>query len=162
MLVVLSILAQLASVPLMVGVAWHDAKHYKIRNSVVLTLLALYLVVAGISGFDSWRGDLIAGAVLFSVGFVMWLLRSLGAGDAKLMFPLGMLLGFDGLLPFAVLLMVFSVLLYLGIVISRVLGARRGIGGWMAEMKTTGKVPYGVLLAIASVPVLLLKMSLTA
>lgn len=146
----------------MVGVAWYDARHYKIRNSVVLTLLGLYLVVAGISGFGSWQGDLIAGGLLFSVGFVMWMLRGLGAGDAKLMFPLGMLLGFDGLLPFAVLLMVFSVLLYVGIVISRALGARRGIGGWMAGMKTTGKVPYGVLLAIASVPVLLLKMSLSA
>lgn len=157
MAVTVSIIAQITTVLLVMGVAWHDARHFKIRNTVVLTLLALYLPVAGLMGFRDWQGDLIAGGVLFAVGFVMWMLRALGGGDAKLMLPLGMHLGFDGLLPFAVLLMAGSFLLYLGIVMSRALGAERGIGGWMAGMKETGRVPYGVLLALASVPVLILK-----
>ncbi|MBR9650351.1 prepilin peptidase [Thalassobius aquimarinus] len=146
----------------MIWVAWHDARHFKIRNTVVLALLVLYLPVEGVLGFQHLQGDLFAGALLFMVGFIMWMLRALGGGDAKLMLPLGMHLGFDGLMPFAMLLMVMSVLLYLGIVLSRVMGAERGIGGWMAGMKETGKVPYGVLLAIASVPVLILNIFMIA
>ncbi|MCA0941684.1 A24 family peptidase [Salipiger pacificus] len=154
---VISIIAQLAAVALLGWVAVYDARNFTIRNGTVLALLALYVLAQGVLLFPTLRGDLVAGALLFGIGFVMWLLRGLGAGDAKLMLPLGMMLGMQGMLPFAALLMLLSVLLYLLLVICRAFGAERGLWGWLARMKTEGRVPYGVPLALASAPVIFIQ-----
>ncbi|ANT63766.1 hypothetical protein AYJ57_25195 (plasmid) [Salipiger sp. CCB-MM3] len=153
----LSLIAQLAAAALMAGIALRDAKQFRIPNAAVLAMLALYLVAQGALLFPDWTGDLFAGVLLFALGLVMWLLRALGAGDAKLMFPLGLSLGASGLMPFAILLMLVSILLYIAILISRLLKSERGLGGWFSRMKTEGRVPYGVPLALASVPVLIVQ-----
>ncbi|WP_353474337.1 prepilin peptidase [Salipiger sp. H15] len=151
---VISTLAQLAAVGLLGWVAVHDARHFRIRNATVLAMLGLYVLAQGAMLFPTLPGDLLVGGLLFGVGFVMWLLRALGAGDVKLMLPLGMMLGVQGVLPFAVLLMVLSLVFYLLIVIFWKFRAETGPWGWFARMKAEGRVPYGVLLALAGAPVL--------
>lgn len=143
-------------------IAIHDARNFRVANTSVLVVLGLYVAAQGVLGFPGLLQDLAAGAVLFGMGFAMWLLRTLGAGDAKLMFPLGLHLGMDGLPVFAVLLMVSSVLFYLVLSLCHMAGATRGLAGWFAGLKSGGRLPYAVLLALSAVPVLLLKASLIA
>ncbi|NDW01118.1 prepilin peptidase [Salipiger sp. PrR002] len=152
--------AQWAAIGLLGWVAVYDARHFRIRNAEVLIMLALYVLAQGALLFPTFLGDLLAGGLLFGIGFVMWLLRGLGAGDVKLMLPLGMMLGVSGLLPFAVLLMVLSVLLYLLIVIARACRAERGLWGWFARRKTEGRIPYGVILALSAIPVIYIQSTL--
>ena len=158
MLGAISIAAQVAAIALLAWVAWYDVRHYTIRNKVVITFLGLYLIAQGVLLFPHWIGDLVAGAVLFGVGFVMWLLRGLGAGDAKLMFPLGLHLGYTGLLPFSLLLLIVSTVLYVAIVIAARVAPAGRTGRWLAEMKSGGRVPYGLVLALSAVPVLILRL----
>ena len=157
LLSLISVAAQCAAILLMVWVAWYDVRHYAIRNKIVLAMLALYLVAQGALFFPNWRPDLVAGGILFGIGLVMWLMRGLGAGDAKLMFPLGLHLSYVGLLPFSFLLLIVSVLLFVAIQLAFRLGATSGLGGWLARMKTSRRVPYGLVLAVAAIPVLTLR-----
>lgn len=157
MLIYFSFVAQIITIGLMGFIAVYDAKHLKIRNAAVLLLLLLYLPAQGFLGFPTWSDDLLAGGLLFVLGFVMWLARALGAGDAKLMLPLGMHMGYLGLAPFAVILTVFSVLFYLAITLAALKSPSSGVLGWLAGMKTKGRMPYAIPLCVASVPVLLLR-----
>ena len=160
--ILISVLAQSAAVLLLVWIAIYDIRNYAIRNQIVLAFLALYVVAQGALLFPHWTSDLLAGAVLFGIGFVMWLIRGLGAGDAKLMFPLGLHLGYMGLLPFSILLLVASVCLFAAITLAAALGATRGTGGWLAGMKSGGRVPYGLVLATSAIPVMVLRILWTA
>lgn len=153
-MVTLSLMAQAAVIALLLGIAWYDVRRFKILNWAVIALLLLYLPAQGALGFPHWQTDLLAGAILFAMGFVMWLLRGLGAGDAKLMFPLGLNLGQVALVPFALLLLLVSVLLYAVILAADLLKAQRGLAGWLAGLRRGGRVPYGLVLTLASVPVL--------
>lgn len=154
---VISTGAQFAAIGLLGWVAVYDARNFRIRNSAVLIMFGLYLLAQGPLLFPAFRGDLLAGGILFGIGFVMWVLRALGAGDAKLMLPLGLMLGAPGLLPFSVLLMTLSLVFYLLIVLSTAFGAEKSIWGWFARRKTEGRVPYGVLLAFAAIPVIFIQ-----
>ncbi|MBJ3763661.1 prepilin peptidase [Maribius pontilimi] len=154
----LALLAQLASIVLLVWIAWRDIRTFTISNQLVLAFLLLYLPAQGFLGFPTLWQDLMAGGLLFVIGFMMWMLGVLGAGDSKLMLPLGLHLGYMGLAPFVVFLMVFSILFYLIITVSAFAGAERGAFGWLAELKRSGRVPYGLPLAVAAVPVMALRM----
>ena len=154
---VLSLAAQAVAIFLIVAAAIHDARHFRIGNRLILILIAVYLVARGAVGFPDWTDDLAGGALLFVMGFAMWMLRVLGAGDAKLMLPLGALMGLTALAPFAILLIGVSLIMYAAILIAHVARASKGFAGWLAAMRREGRVPYGVPLALASVPVLMLK-----
>lgn len=161
-MLVLSLIGQSLTVGFLIVIAVYDARHLRIPNPWVLAMLVLYLLSQGPLGFPFWKSDLLIGAVLFGLGFVMWMLRSLGAGDAKLMLPLGMHLGLAGATFFAVALLMISVLFFLAIQIAGRTNSRSALGQWLATMKSSGKVPYGVPLAIAAVPVLVAKLIVIA
>lgn len=142
---------------MIVWAALHDAKNFRVSNATVLILVGLYVMAQGVLGFPTWSDDLAGGALLFGLGFLMWLMRILGAGDAKLMLPVGAFLGLQALGPFAFLLIIFSFVMYAAILLSHVFKASGGFFGWLATMRTEGKVPYAVPLAMSAVPVLVLK-----
>lgn len=152
-----ALVAQALAALLLIWAAVHDARNFRVPNTTVLAMLVLYLPAQGLLGFPTWQNDLAGGVLLFVMGFAMWAVRLLGAGDAKLMLPLGMLLSLGGLGPFAVLLIFFSGCLYCAILVSHAMGLKGGIGGWLGKMKSEGKVPYAVPMALAAVPVLALK-----
>lgn len=155
---ILSTAAQGLNIILLIWIAAHDGRHFRIRNASVLMCLGLYGVVQVATGFPDPVGDLIAGGLLFVVGFVIWLLRGLGAGDVKLMLPLGLHLGYFGLAPFAVFLTAVSLLMFLAIQgFSRLVPNSR-VGGWFLDMRQKGRVPYGIVLVLASLPVLVVKL----
>ena len=105
-----------------------DFKSWRIPNWTILALIAVYAVGTAVKtvvaptnvlslleahhaaeGFFDvhaiWS-DLGAAGLLFVLGVIFWLVRMFGAGDAKLFFPIGLYIGWIGLLPFSVLLVV--------------------------------------------------------
>ncbi|MDA7427620.1 A24 family peptidase [Primorskyibacter aestuariivivens] len=145
----------LVAAALLLFIAWQDSRHLKIRNQAVLGMLGLYALLALSEGGRWFWTDLLAGAVLFLVGFVMWMMRGMGAGDVKLMLPLGMFVGLQGLGAFSLLLLAVSVVLFGTIKLAQWRQLEVGLGGRIAEMGRSGKVPYAVVLSAAAVPVIL-------
>lgn len=129
----------------MLRIAWRDFWTLRISNRDVAVLLAMALLTRAAMGFPGGWADLAAGALLFVMGVLFWLMRMMGAGDAKLYLPLGILIGWAGLVPFAVLLLPVS-LIFMGLV---ALGPRVLPGGWaavarLAQIRAQRRVPYGV------------------
>ncbi|MBT8458550.1 MAG: hypothetical protein KJN60_02655, partial [Boseongicola sp.] len=87
---------------------------------------------------------------------LMWLLRLLGAGDVKLYFALGLLLGLSHVGLFVIFLLVVTLLFQAALWIA----GRRSEGGAVLQrmrfFRSEKKAPYGVVICIAAfVPVLL-------
>jgi prepilin peptidase CpaA len=140
-------------------IAWKDFKYLRITNQDVLLLLALYAVYLGARGFAGWQQDLIAGLLLFVLGFTFWLSKLMGAGDAKLYLPVGLFLGMEGLLSFAVFLIVFSVLFWIALKRPMPLFMQHTLLAMRIDELRGGKqIPYGVPIAFATCVVLIQRM----
>lgn len=154
-----------AAVVLLLVAAWQDFTTWKIRNWTVLSLVAAYALVAlgrwlapGVGGVldtldagSPLAGDLAAGALLFAIGVVLWLLRLLGAGDAKLFLPIGLFVGLSHLLPFALALIAGAIVAAVALRFPVPLHYQT----WpvlfrIDEIRKTGKVPYGVIMVAAA------------
>jgi prepilin peptidase CpaA len=90
------------TVPLLIllcAAAWHDARSFRIPNSIIVIGLALGLALNSFApdglGFSSAALGMIAGLVGL---FPLYLLRIWGAGDVKLMAVVGAFLGVADLL----------------------------------------------------------------
>lgn len=138
-------------------VAWQDFQTFRIRNTSVLTLVGLFLISAALAGFEGISGQLIAGVALFVTGFGFWAAGLIGAGDAKLLFPVGLFLGWENLADFAIALLGVSTVFYLGMILwVGGLPGRSSVSRRLAEIRATGKVPYGVVIGLAAVAALVL------
>lgn len=142
----MAVLAISALVILLYGhIAWTDFVRFRIRNQMVLLLIGLYLPFALAQGGAHLRGDLVAGFVLFAMGFGFWLAGLMGAGDAKLGLPVGLFCGLQGLSAYAVLLLVFSVAMLVLFRLGHRPGPRRSFAGRrLQEMAELGQVPYAI------------------
>ncbi|WP_298359919.1 prepilin peptidase [uncultured Litoreibacter sp.] len=70
--------------PICIWVAWSDLATMKIPNKAVAALILVYLVVGLIAlPFSQWAWQLVHFAVVLAVGFILAIVRVLGAGDAK-------------------------------------------------------------------------------
>ncbi|MCW5770812.1 MAG: prepilin peptidase [Rhodospirillaceae bacterium] len=109
-------------VGLLTWAAVSDFRRYIIPNQVSLGLLALYpAFVLSAPEPVYWQGALIMAAIFFVVGFVMYLVRAMGAGDAKLL-PVVML--WVGPKDFAIFL---AVMLGASFVLAGVVGLRMAL-----------------------------------
>ena len=154
----MGLLAQSAAVGLFIWIAICDFRTLKVRNRNLVVLIVIYVATLFIHSIASLPGDLVAGVVLFGIGFISWKLRVMGGGDVKLFFVLGLYLGFDGLGPFAVLLMVVSVLVYAVIRLVGRFAAPDTNGKFLGRIKAMAddhKVPYAVVLIAAALPIII-------
>ncbi|WJI42662.1 pilus assembly protein CpaA [Mesorhizobium sp. C120A] len=168
----LGALAISAGAGLIVIAAWQDFLAWKIRNWTVLALVADYAllalirwanpsgvgILAGVDGDSPLQGDLAAGLLLLTIGFVLWALRMLGAGDAKLFFPIGLFVGLHYLFSFAVGLAAGGVVVSLALQFPVPLQFQ----AWRAlsrieEIRKSRKVPYGVIMATAALVAMYLR-----
>lgn len=154
------ILASSLSLVLLARIAWIDFRTLRIANRdvLVLTAVAAVLLIPGVTP-EGWA-NLVPAFVLFALGVLFWLLRAMGAGDAKLFFPLGILIGFPGLVIFALGLLPFSLVFLL---LTRL--AKRGLTGQgavslrLAEIAAGRGIPYGVPMALAAALAILFRLT---
>ena len=93
---------QLALIGIFLGLvsvgAVTDVRSRRIPNSVSLAVVAAYGVFALIGGAD-WRGGLLAGVLVFVVGFALFARGLVGGGDVKLLAAASLWAGTDLVLP---------------------------------------------------------------
>ncbi|MBB4574605.1 prepilin peptidase [Rhizobium lentis] len=159
------------SVLLFLYAAWTDFRTWKIPNAVVLALVTLYAVRAvavmlgsedlGAALFASSGigGDVGAGLLMFMLGVVLWAFRLFGAGDAKLFLPIGLFVGWHGMLPFSFLLLVLGIVTLLVLRLPVPLRvAHLAFFMRIEEIRASRKIPYGVLMVFAVLLTLALPM----
>ena len=150
---ILEILIELACVALLLRIAVRDFKTLTVSNADNLALLGLYLLWAAIGGFQDFWTDLLIGGLLFGVALIMWLLRTLGAGDVKLYFTLGMLIGIKASALFVVILLVLSFFFAAILRWARFPDADQTTHPtkWrLREIQITGRLPYAVVMVLAA------------
>lgn len=135
-----------------------DFVSWKIHNHTVIALIVLFVLYAATAPTNpgnillpvSWLGGLGAGALLFLTGFLLWQIKLLGAGDAKLMFPVGLFIGWSNLMAYAIFLIGFALLATLLLRMPLPYGLSNTWPGMrLNEIRKTGKVPYGVIMVAA-------------
>ncbi len=171
----------ITSIFLLLYAAWSDFRFWKIPNGAVLALIVVYaldatlrLITAKQAGgalgllmeedlgamLFSWSGiggDLAAGLLLFALGFALWCFRLFGAGDAKFFLPIGLLVGWHGMLPFAIFLLIGGVLTMLALKLPMPLQfAHYAVVMRLQEIRATRKIPYGVIMVAAALTVMAL------
>ena len=156
MLHILTFASIVAAAALFLASAISDFKIWKIPNTLVFAATAAYVPYGFLSQMAGWvpaadpLSDLAAAALLFAIGFAFWAAKLFGAGDAKLMFPVGLFVGWPSLLPYALNLVLFAVLAWLLLKWPLPLGLRLTPWGMrISEIRATGKVPYGVVMVAA-------------
>lgn len=150
--------------------AFTDFRSWKIHNQTVLALILLFAVYAACRPYVAigWfpAVDLLsalgAGVLLFATGFLLWQFKLLGAGDAKLMFPIGLFMGWHDLMTYALFLIGFALLAMLLLRVPLPYGLSRTWPGMrLNEIRQTGKVPYGVVMVAAFFAILYVNYKLT-
>lgn len=160
---------------LLVWAAVSDFRRYIIPNQVSLGVLALFPVYV-LSSPDpvNWQWALVMAAVFFAVGFVMWLTRTMGAGDAKLLPAVILWVSTKEFATFIVVLIAGSLVLAFVIGVRTALtqiraneretgGAAVAISGFARFARLVGElrhvpflkiqVPYGVAIAAGGITV---------
>lgn len=152
------ILTLVLAMLLLAWIGWRDFLTFRIANRDVIILTVVALAAVALDPSGGWKGSLIVGGVLFVLGFGLWALGMIGAGDAKLYLPLGLLIGWQGIGVYAVVLLALSVLMVIGI---RMAGRgdpdrpRGLIGQRLALIAEQRKMPYGVPMALAAIVAIL-------
>lgn len=141
-----------ASVVALMFAAVTDVRRFIIPNWSCLVLLALGVIYAILTPGFPWVGHLLAAAVVFCVGLVLFSTGLCGGGDAKLLTVLAFWAGFEQMW-----LLVLATVFAGGIVSLVYLGrawwlGRRGSG---VESLWGVRVPYGVAIAVGGLYVFL-------
>jgi prepilin peptidase CpaA len=156
LLPVLSAAALLVCAAMFLRIAWVDFQTLKISNRDVLLLVPPALILAATRHDAGLLADLGAGGLLFAVGLLAWLLRMMGAGDAKLYLPLGLAVGWNGLAFYAVGLLVASLLMLVTFRLGRFFPAGP-LRERMADLRARRMYPYGVPMSLAAIGAMVLR-----
>ncbi|MEB2319957.1 MAG: A24 family peptidase [Pseudomonadota bacterium] len=110
--------ARLLVFALLVAAAWTDYRERRIPNAICVALLAAGLLwhaftmdgdglfASSLAGGLGLSASLLGGLAAFVGLFPLYLLRVLGAGDVKLATAIGAWIGWQALLPWALLVMI--------------------------------------------------------
>jgi prepilin peptidase CpaA len=145
----------------MVSAAVSDFMTYKIRNTLILTLLLSYFVFApivGIPGHEIGRSVAVAGAVLL-VSFALFAAGWIGGGDAKLAAVTTLWLGANNAVAYLVFLSLLGGVLAVIVYCCRTwpLPERLVNTIWIARLRGRVKgaeLPYGVAITLAGLCIL--------
>lgn len=162
----ISILSLILAAFTFLYVAWNDFRFWKIENRTVLILIALFIVHAASAkaadGILPLMVDpifsFLAGTLLFIIGIVLWIFKMFGAGDAKLFFPIGLFLGWDFILSLSIGLIIFGALILIILRFPLPTSLSMTFTGMrIEEIRKTQKIPYGVVMALPTVYLLIVK-----
>ena len=136
-----------------------DIRSLKIPNWIPGVLVLAFPATAWLAGAPlSFIGQsLLIGAVMLGVGFVLFALRIVGGGDAKLIAASGIWVGAGALPPFLIILGLAGGALSLAVLGLRYAPVTPAIARseWLVRLRQKGAgVPYGAAIAIAGAVVL--------
>jgi Flp pilus assembly protein protease CpaA len=144
------------AVGILLRISWTDFFYLKIWNRDLLVLAGVAAAHLIVVSPDDLMLRLGLGGILFTLSFVFWLFGSLGAGDVKLFGVVGCLIPPSQAIPFVALILVFALAI---ILILRRADSLRYVpqlaGRRVLELAGTGRVPYGVPIALAGVALIL-------
>lgn len=146
----LEAIATLAGAGLLLRVAVGDFLTLRIPNRDVLVLLALAVTASALRADPGLWPDLAVGLLLFALGFVLWLVRAMGAGDAKLYLPLGILVGWQAVAVYALALIPATLLLIVFVRAGRRWLAEGTIRARLEVFARTRAYPYAVPMVLAA------------
>jgi prepilin peptidase CpaA len=151
----------------MVFAAAMDVFTMRIANGISIALIAVFLVAALITGltFEQVMIHLAVGAAVLVANMVLFHLRFVGGGDAKLLGAASIWIGYEQLLPFIVYVTIFGgVLALLILAYRRIPAGALPLPDWAARLHKQGEgIPYGVAITagalliypLTSIPVML-------
>jgi prepilin peptidase CpaA len=154
---------------IMLYAAAMDVLTMRIANTVSIGLAAAFFVVAAIAGMPAQQMlvHLGVGLAVLIANMVLFHLRLVGGGDAKLLAAAALWIGYEQLIPFIVFVTIFG-----GVLALLVLAYRRAPAGaqplpeWASRLhKRSEGLPYGVAItagALVVYPLTPLSMLLTA
>ncbi len=138
-----SIVALTVFCGLLLWAAVTDYRHFIIPNHATLGALALYPAYAAtLPDSNLWIAALFIAVVFFGVGYLMYVTRTMGAGDAKLLPVVVLWTGAASLMNFLVVM----------IVASFVLAAIVGLRAAAARLNGAGEAPLPSGPAAATAP----------
>ena len=142
----------------MVYAGLNDLTTMRIRNGLVLGLLAAYAILAPLAGFAdgemAWSVAIAAGILV--VCFVFFAFGWMGGGDVKLLAVTALWLGPDHTPAFLVYTALFGGALTLAVLRLRLVGLPEFLGNrpWIARLQSDQSgVPYGVAVTLAALVV---------
>lgn len=134
--------------------ATSDIMTMTIPNRISLLLLGGFVLAAPFAGlgWHAFAMHLAAGGAMLLVGIVLFALRAVGGGDAKLIAAVSLWLGFEHLLPFLIVMAFVG-----GGLAILLLAYRRFVPASLASMAEWSErlysprtgIPYGVAIAAA-------------
>jgi prepilin peptidase CpaA len=138
---------------LLVFAAIADSRTYRIPNWISLGLVGLFLVAALASGeplVGFWPHAALGAGVLV-LGYALFALTGMGAGDAKLAAAATLWAGFGGLYTWTFALALSMAALALGLVALRRIGPLAAVASRMRMLQRGAPVPLGVALSAATI-----------
>jgi prepilin peptidase CpaA len=130
-----------------------DIRDRRIPNAAVLVVLAIFVVWAIAAQGNGFGSSLAAAAISFGVGYVLYLVRVMGAGDVKLFAALALFMGLAALPAFALATTLIGGLMAVFSLATRPRRASDRSGRLEAGGSDRG-VPYGVAISGAAAFVL--------
>lgn len=137
----------------MVFAALSDLVSMTIANWVSLLLVAVFAVVAPLTGMDwaAYGWHFAAGAAVLAGTFVLFAVGAMGGGDAKLLSATAVWMGFNfQLLDYLTITALIGGVLTLAIIVYRrsALAAHAGDNPFLRHLANARGVPYGIALGI--------------
>jgi len=139
---------------LCVFAALHDVNRLTIPNWLNLTLGALFVPAAAVSGLpiEIIGGHLLAGALAFVIAFGLFSFRIFGGGDAKMIPAVVLWMGPGASLPFVYWMAIAGGVCAAILLISKRMVPAAAIPGFMrAPFEPKAGVPYGVAIAAGAI-----------
>lgn len=131
-----------------------DWRSLKIPNYISLIIIAIYPAVVLLSPVQiPWISGLMVAAVMFGIGFLLFVLGSFGGGDVKLLVALSLWAGQDKIFPFLVAVVLAGGVLVLALLVKEAFFGADGLskrGRIKAALRAKMPVPYGVAIAAGS------------
>lgn len=89
--------------------AWTDLRQFRIRNELIIVLAGLFVVHAILSGrWIEIHWNALFASAMFLLMLFFYARNWMGGGDLKLLTVSFLWVGFNGAMPFAILLLVFA------------------------------------------------------
>ncbi len=138
----------------MLAIIWFDVRRYIIPNWIVGSLIILYPIAVFMARVPvDWQMALVGMALVFAVGYVVFSMRWMGAGDIKLITVCALWMGFANLMDF-----IFMFAILGGLFSAFLWGMRKTLPSFAEKipleklpriLRDGEPVPYGVAITLA-------------